>query len=115
MKIKRVYEKPSSEDGFRVLVDRLWPRGLSKESAAIDEWDKDTAPSTELRKWFNHEPEKFLEFRKKYREELQTRPNGFERLKSISKKREVTLLYAAKDENFNQAVVLKELLEEEEK
>lgn len=108
--IKRVYDKPSDDDGYRVMVDRLWPRGLSKESAKIDQWLKEVGPSNELRKWFNHDPVKFDEFTKKYRQELQTN-QAFAELKSIvAKQNKVTLIYSAKDEQHNQAVVIQRLL-----
>lgn len=110
MTIKRIYEKPDKDDGYRVLVDRLWPRGISKENVKIDEWIKDIAPSTELRQWFGHEPERYDEFRKRYKEELKSHTDELKRLKSISKKQKLTLLYSAKDTQFNQAVVLMEVL-----
>ena len=114
-KIKRVYEEEGNDDGVRVLIDRVWPRGVSKEKADLDEWFKDAAPSTELRKWFNHETDKFSEFKEKYKEELKT--DG-EKIKAVSvlldlnKDRDVTLLYGAKDQKINHAVVLKEYLTE---
>ena len=109
--IKRIYEAPSSNDGFRVLVDRLWPRGIKKETIQMDEWLKDVAPSSSLRKWFNHELEKWDEFSKKYTAELQT-SGAFKELKALSvKHRTITLLYSAKDNRHNQAVVLQQLLE----
>ena len=114
LKIKRIYEEESPDDGVRVLIDRLWPRGISKESADLLEWDKNVAPSTELRKWFNHEPEKFDEFSKRYVAELENNPDALkavEHLKDLSSKGTVTLLYAAKDPKINQAVVLKNYLE----
>jgi uncharacterized protein YeaO (DUF488 family) len=108
MRLKRVYEKPDEKDGFRILVDRLWPRGLTKEKAAVDLWLKDIAPSTELRKWFNHDPEKWEEFQKKYLKELQENKEAVSELKENLKKGPVTLLYASKDEAHNEALVLKE-------
>lgn len=111
MKIKRVYEKPEKDDGYRILVDRLWPRGISKASAEIDEWIKEIAPSTELRKWFNHEPEKFSEFKKRYKEELKTQVAELKKIHEISQKKKITLLYSAKDTQYNQAVVLLEVLQ----
>lgn len=111
MKIKRVYEKPERDDGYRILVDRLWPRGISKASAEIDEWIKEIAPSTELRKWFNHEPEKFSEFKKRYKEELKTQVAELKKIHEISQKKKITLLYSAKDTQYNQAVVLLEVLQ----
>jgi uncharacterized protein YeaO (DUF488 family) len=110
MKIKRVYEKPEKDDGIRILVDRLWPRGLTKEKAGIDLWLKDIAPSTELRKWFDHDPEKWKEFRKRYSEELKKNEEQVSLLKDQIKKGTVTLVYGAKDEEHNEALVLKELI-----
>lgn len=110
VKIKRVYEKPDKEDGFRVLVDRLWPRGLTKEKAAVDLWLKEIAPSNELRKWFGHEPEKWPEFRKKYLQELEKNEGPVLILKDHLTKGTVTLIYAARDQVHNEALVLKELL-----
>jgi uncharacterized protein YeaO (DUF488 family) len=107
--LKRVYEKPTKEDGTRVLVDRLWPRGLTKQKAKIDLWLKDIAPSTELRKWFGHDPEKWKEFRKRYQKELKENKEQIEILKEQKKKGTVTLVYGAKDEEHNEAIVLKEL------
>lgn len=99
------------EDGFRILVDRLWPRGLARESAHIDLWLKEVAPSTELRKWFAHDPAKWTEFQKRYVEELGGVPAEIERLAGHVRRGTVTLVYGAKDEQHNQAVVLKEYLE----
>lgn len=110
IKIKRVYEKPEPADGFRILVDRLWPRGLTKEKAAADLWLKDIAPSTELRKWFHHDPEKWKEFQKKYRQELKENPEAVSILKEHLKKGPLTLLYGAKDREHNEAEVLKEFI-----
>lgn len=109
IKIKRVYEKPEKEDGFRILVDRLWPRGLTKEKADLDLWLKEIAPSTELRKWFGHEPEKWKEFKKKYRKELKENKEAVSILKEHLKG-PLSLLYAAKDEEHNEALVLKNYL-----
>ena len=108
LQIKRVYEKPDPKDGFRILVDRLWPRGLTKEKAAVDLWLKNIAPSTELRKWFAHDPEKWKEFQKKYLKELKENKEAADTLKENLKKGPVTLLYAAKDEAHNEAQVLKD-------
>lgn len=104
--IKRIYENASEKDGYRILVDRLWPRGVSKEEAKLDEWLKDIAPSTELRKWFDHIEERFPEFSKRYEAELDLKNVEIERLRAIAKKQQLTLLYSAKNEEFNQAVVL---------
>jgi uncharacterized protein YeaO (DUF488 family) len=109
--LKRVYEKPSRNDGLRILVDRLWPRGLSKDRAAVDLWMKDVAPSTELRKWFGHDPDKWKEFQARYRKELSANKDALRLLKQTVAKRAVTLVYAARDEQHNGAVVLKHLIE----
>lgn len=110
-KLKRVYEAPSEEDGYRILVDRLWPRGQRKDAARLDEWNKDIAPSPELRKWFGHQPARFDTFAAKYRTELAAKTADVDRLRNLAKTERVTLLYAAKDEYNNQAVVLKQVLE----
>ena len=110
LKIKRVYETPKKEDGKRILVDRLWPRGLTKERASIDLWLKDIAPSTELRKWFGHDPQKWKEFRKRYNEELKKNTKQIEILENQLSKGTVTLVYGAKDEEHNEALVLKGFL-----
>ena len=110
MKIKRVYEMPSRDDGKRILVDRLWPRGLTKEKASIDLWLKEIAPSTALRKWFDHDPDKWKEFQKRYRKELRDNKELVSLLKEKIKKGTVTLVYGAKDEKHNEALVLKEWL-----
>jgi uncharacterized protein YeaO (DUF488 family) len=111
LKIKRVYEKAGEEDRFRVLVDRLWPRGMKKETARIDLWMKEVAPSDALRKWFGHEPKKWPEFQKKYRAELAKKRELVAELKSFEKEHgTLTLLFGAKDEEHNQAVVLGEVL-----
>jgi uncharacterized protein YeaO (DUF488 family) len=112
--IKRVYGKPSPEDGARVLVDRLWPRGMTKEAAALDAWLKDLAPSDELRKWFHSHRQQWSKFREKYLQELSSGPakNALEQLYAIGKQhRQLTLLYSSKDEERNNALVLKELLD----
>lgn len=109
--IKRIYEEASKTDGFRVLVDRLWPRGVSKEHAALDEWRKDLAPSTELRKWFDHDPAKFEEFSNRYRNELADNPEFAAAKKEWKNHPKVTLLYGAKDEEHNEAAVLLNLLD----
>ena len=108
IRIKRVYEQPSHEDGKRILVDRLWPRGLSKEKASVDLWLKDIAPSTELRKWFDHDPSKWDEFKQRYLSELKENSEAVQTLKEELKKGQVTLVYAAKDEEHNDALVLQE-------
>ncbi|HLN89267.1 MAG TPA: DUF488 family protein [Candidatus Binatia bacterium] len=109
--MKRAYEKPASEDGKRILVERLWPRGLKKEDAKIDEWLKDVAPSTELRKWYCHEPKKWLKFSEKYRKELKAQNAIVSRLASESKKGNVTFIFGSKEEKMNNAVALKEYIE----
>jgi len=110
IKVKRVYEKPGKEDGSRILVDRLWPRGLTKEKAALNLWLKDIAPTTELRKWFNHDPAKWNEFIKKYLKELKENEESVSILKDFLKKGPVTLIYAAKDEAHNEAQVIKDFV-----
>lgn len=114
LQIKRVYECPSPEDGKRILVDRLWPRGVTREAAALFAWMKEIAPSPELRKSFNHRPEKFGEFTRLYREELENEgmKDELERLGRILRSGPVTLVYAAKDTKCNHALVLKQFLEE---
>ena len=110
IKIKRVYEPRDGGDGFRVLVDRVWPRGVTKEKAAVDLWLKEVAPSTELRKWFGHDPQRWDEFRARYRAELEAQPALIEQLRERAGKGALTLVYSAHDEAHNQAVVLKEVL-----
>ena len=115
VKLKRAYDKAAKNDGKRILVDRLWPRGVSKEDANVYEWLKEIGPSNELRQWFDHDPDKFDEFKEKYRKELQDgeQKGSYDKLKSIQKENStITLVYAAKDEENNQAQVLKEMLEE---
>ncbi len=113
IRLKRAYEAPSKEDGLRLLVERLWPRGLTKDKAAVDEWFRDIAPSQALRKWYSHDPEKWPEFRRRYMTELRRNEDEIERLRARirQEKRPVTFVYAAKDERRNSAVVLKEYLE----
>ena len=112
IRLKRIYEKPEKSDGLRILVDRLWPRGISKQKAALDLWLKDIAPSDNLRKWYGHDPEKWTTFQKKYRAEITTNKETFNQLKEIVKdKRNIILLYATKDNEHNQAVVIKNLLQ----
>jgi uncharacterized protein YeaO (DUF488 family) len=109
--LKRVYEDPSPKDGLRVLVDRLWPRGLTKERAAVDLWLKDVAPSTELRRWFGHDPAKWKEFQARYRKELREKKDALALLKQKSEGRTVTLVYGARDKEHNEALVLKSILD----
>lgn len=112
--IKRVYEMPESTDGTRILVDRLWPRGITKEKAKIDLWLKEAAPSTELRKWFGHDPEKWSEFKEKYRAELKD-DAALAELYKLSSKGKLTLVYAAKDENHNNAAALRYIISHDAK
>lgn len=114
VRIRRVYDESRSEDGVRVLIDRMWPRGLRKDVADLDEWTKDVAPSADLRKWFGHDPEKFAEFRSRYRGELDT-PGGraaLDHLRTLSKGKPLTLLTATKDVEHSHAAVIAELIEE---
>jgi uncharacterized protein YeaO (DUF488 family) len=111
IKIKRSYDNPQKEDGFRILVDRLWPRGLSKEKAKIDLWLKDISPINDLRKWFSHDPGKWNDFRKRYKDELRGKREMILKIKKIEKEKKIiTLLYSAKDKEHNNAVILKEVL-----
>ena len=109
--IKRAYEAPSENDGFRILVDRLWPRGVGKDAAHIKEWAKDLAPSSELREWFGHDPERWTEFQHKYKTELETNPAVKAFIKEHAHRKVITLVYAAKDEIHNNAVALRGYLE----
>lgn len=111
IKIKRIYEPPDEEDGYRVLVDRLWPRGVTKAAAKLDEWNPMIAPSTDLRKWFNHQVDRFEEFKMKYKLELKDAYSELERLHAVAQKQNLCLLYGTKNTEMNQAVVLKDLLE----
>src|SRR5262245_46875295 len=111
IKLKRAYDKPSSDDGARILVERLWPRGLTKKRAAVDLWLKDIAPSPALRKWFGHDAAKWTQFQARYRKELRQKRDVIQSLKQETKKHTVTLVYAARDEQHNSALVLKRYLE----
>ena len=111
LKLKRIYEKPSKGDGFRILVERLWPRGMSKDRAAVDLWMKEVAPSPELRKWFAHDPAKWEEFRRRYVKELEKKTNEIHLLLNKSREGPVTLVYAAHDQEHNSALLLKQYLE----
>jgi uncharacterized protein YeaO (DUF488 family) len=111
IKLKRAYEGPESGDGFRILVDRLWPRGVSKSAARIDLWLKEIAPSAALRKWFGHDPSKWTAFRDRYFRELDQNPHAVEQLMTHVRHGTVTLVYGAKDQEHNDAVALKEYLE----
>jgi len=108
--IKRVYEEPKDSDGTRILVDRLWPRGLTKEKAKVDLWLKEIAPSNELRKWFAHDQKKWTEFQARYKDELKSHPDQFALLRQEAAKGPLTLLYGAKNQEHNEAVVLEKLI-----
>jgi uncharacterized protein YeaO (DUF488 family) len=110
VRLKRAYEGPAADDGIRVLVDRLWPRGVKKTEAAIDHWMKELAPSTELRKWFGHDPARWEEFRRRYAAEIQEHRNELDRMRGLMREGTVTLVYSAHDETHNDAVVLREIL-----
>jgi uncharacterized protein YeaO (DUF488 family) len=112
IKLKRVYEQAEPSDGFRVLADRLWPRGISKEEAHIDEWLRDIAPSTELRKWLGHDPEKWPEFQRRYRDELKSNTQSLEKLLADTAGNDITVVYASREEKYNNVTVLKEVLQE---
>ncbi len=109
--LKRAYEKPSPEDGKRILVERLWPRGLRKENAKVDEWLRDIAPSASLRKWYGHDPEKWLDFKARYWSELDKNKDVVEKLRAESESEKVTFLFGSKEEKLNSATALKEYLE----
>jgi uncharacterized protein YeaO (DUF488 family) len=113
VRVRRAYDEPQRGDGARVLVDRLWPRGLSRERADLDEWCKDVAPSPELRKWYAHDPERFAEFRRRYRAELRTpaRAKALDHLRALARRRNLTLLTATKAADISEAAVLVELLD----
>lgn len=111
IQIKRAYEPASDADGHRILVDRLWPRGISKERAKIDRWAKELSPSTALRKWFGHDPAKWAEFKIRYKKELRANTEALREIAGISKTGAVTLVFAARDEQHNEAVVLQEVIE----
>ncbi len=110
VKVKRVYEPASPEDGKRILVERLWPRGISKESLVLDEWLREVAPSTGLRKWFAHDPARYDEFRRRYLRELEGKPEIIDRLRAEAREGTITLLFSARDARHNNALVLQELL-----
>lgn len=111
IRLKRVYEEPSPDDGYRVLVERLWPRGLSKEAARLDLWAREVAPSTELRKWFDHDVRKWSEFKSRYFAELDVCPEVANLVRECARRERVTFVFAAKEERFNNAVALEEYLE----
>ncbi len=108
VRLKRAYEAPAAEDGARILIDRLWPRGVSKADAALNQWMKDIAPSTELRKWFGHDPARWEEFRRRYAEELHRNGDLLNQLRTVARQGPVTLVYSAHDEAHNDAVVLRD-------
>jgi uncharacterized protein YeaO (DUF488 family) len=110
IKIKRIYDPPADDDGLRVLVDRLWPRGIKKIDAKVDLWAKQIAPTTELRKWFDHDPEKFEEFRSRYAREFESNADAVKQIIDAAGNRAITLLYAARDTTYNHATVLRSLL-----
>jgi uncharacterized protein YeaO (DUF488 family) len=112
VRLKRVYEPASAEDGRRLLVDRLWPRGVSKTRADLTAWVRDVAPSAELRKWFGHDPARWDEFQRRYRQELAANPAAVQELVDAAGQGPVTLVYAARDEQHNEAVILQQLLQE---
>jgi uncharacterized protein YeaO (DUF488 family) len=112
VKLKRAYDKPTDDDGYRILVDRIWPRGASKEKLKIGDWAKDVAPSTELRKWFGHDPDKWDEFKRRYFRELNNKKEMVDEIRAQMKHHVVTFVFSAKDEKFNNAVALKEYLED---
>ena len=110
VKLKRAYEPAAEGDGLRILVDRLWPRGVSKAEAALDQWEKAVSPSTSLRKWFGHDPARWQEFRSRYAAEVREHPEPLSRLRALARKSPVTLVYSAHDEIHNDAVVLRDLV-----
>lgn len=110
VKLKRAYESPTHDDGVRILIDRLWPRGVKKVDAALDQWVKDLAPSTELRKWFGHDPARWPEFRIRYAEELRLHGDQLKQLRTLARTRPITLVYSAHDVAHNDAVVLRDFL-----
>ncbi|HET8567056.1 MAG TPA: DUF488 family protein [Solirubrobacterales bacterium] len=112
IKAKRAYDPPQRGDGYRVLIDHIWPRGVSKERAKLDEWAKDLAPSSDLRRWFDHDPHRFREFRRRYRGELKRHAPKLAELRDQASKRPLTIVYAARDTEHNNAVVVVELLRE---
>lgn len=110
IKLKRAYDRPAARDGMRILIDRLWPRGISKAQAAIDLWVKDIAPSTGLRKWFGHDPARWREFRRRYATETCAHSEQISELRALARKGPITLVYSAHDEIHNDAVVLRDIL-----
>jgi uncharacterized protein YeaO (DUF488 family) len=114
IRLKRAYDPPNSDDGVRILVERLWPRGLTKERAAVDFWFKDVAPSPELRRWYNHDVSRWEEFQKRYRAELRKNVEAVEELRRKCRARTVTFVYAARDDEHNSALLLKDYLDQGE-
>lgn len=110
VRLKRAYERPSRGDGRRILIDRLWPRGVTKKAAAIDEWFKDLAPTTALRQWFRHDPARWQEFRRRYAGEVRQNPDRLGELRALARQGPITLVFSAHDEIHNDAVVLRQLL-----
>ncbi len=110
VQVKRAYEAPAPDDGTRILIDRLWPRGIKKEALALDQWDKELAPSTELRQWFGHDPARWAEFQVRYAEELLAHAPALDTLRRLARKGRITLVYGAHDEAHNNAVALREML-----
>jgi uncharacterized protein YeaO (DUF488 family) len=110
LRLKRAYDPAEPKDGIRILIDRLWPRGVSKAKAALDDWMKDIAPSTKLRQWFNHDPARWVEFQRRYRAELQEHSQELGRIRALAKNKTVTLVYSAHDEEHNDAAVLRAVL-----
>jgi uncharacterized protein YeaO (DUF488 family) len=113
LRLKRVYEHAASDDGVRILVDRLWPRGLSKTKARLDAWEKEIAPSPALRRWFGHDPARWTEFQRRYRAELRDQSEKLDQIRALARKSTVTLVYGARDEEHNGAVVLRDIIARE--
>lgn len=115
IKVKRIYEQANRNDGVRILVDRLWPRGVSKEKARLDEWLKDIGPTDELRKWFDHDPNKFADFKSRYKEQLKSekRAEALRKIKRLAEEKQTTLLTASKEETYNHAQVIREVIKKE--
>jgi uncharacterized protein YeaO (DUF488 family) len=110
VRTKRAYDPAEPDDGYRILIDRLWPRGVSRERARLDEWARDLGPSDDLRKWFNHDPKRFPEFRKRYRQELRAQTDRIDELRARATRGPVTIVYGARDTEHNNAVVIAELV-----
>ena len=110
LRLKRAYEPAEADDGVRILVDRLWPRGVRKAEAALDEWMKDIAPSTELRQWFGHDPARWAEFQRRYSAELRRHPQELDHIRALARAQTVTLVYSAHDDEHNDAIVLRDVL-----